>query len=125
MGDYSKHFSHSELRCKCCSSNKMDSEFMELIEALRTVYNAPMKITSGYRCGKYNQKVSTTGETGPHTTGQAIDIQVSEDDAFLLVHLAFNLGFPGIGINQKGKHKNRFIHIDTLKTSNRPAIWTY
>jgi uncharacterized protein YcbK (DUF882 family) len=128
-----KHFSESELQCKCgnCAFEGMDENFMELLEAVRTDpdWNKLMKVSSAYRCPEHNSAVSSTGMTGPHTSGKAIDIQVSGAEAHLLLGVAMGYDFSGIGIAQKGAHGSRFIHLDTLETGEtkgpRPWIWSY
>jgi len=45
---------------------------------------------------------------------------VSGEDAQTLIKLALDLGFKGIGVNQKGE--GRFIHIDHR---SEPAMWSY
>jgi len=129
-----KHFSEEELRCKCgnCEFPGMDEKLMELIEAVRTdpERDRPMKVSSAYRCPAHNNKVSSTGLTGPHTTGKAIDIQISGGEAHLLLSIALGYeGFYGIGIAQKGSHGSRFLHFDTLESGEtkgpRPWIWSY
>jgi hypothetical protein len=67
--------------------------------------------------------VSGPGLISPHTTVSTIDIAVSRAQAHRLLVLACAAGFTGIGVNQKGN--NRFIHLDDLETSARPAIWSY
>lgn len=113
-----EHFKIHELQCKCgkCEYPGMDFDFMELLEALRTDpdWDRPMIVSSAYRCPEHNQKVSSTGPDGPHTTAKAIDILCYGRDAYLLVHLAFDYGFSGIFVNQKGDFSQRFIHLDTL-----------
>ena len=91
------------------------------------MYNKPMRITSGYRCSKHNAKISKTGLTGPHTTGHAVDISVSGEDAHLFLGLAFSFGFMGVGIKQSGQWSGRFIHLDDLELQEapRPRVWTY
>ena len=129
----SKHFSESELQCKCgnCEFPGMDANFMDLLEAVRTDpdWNRSMKVSSAYRCPEHNSAVSSTGMTGPHTSGKAIDIQVSGADAHLLLGVAMGYDFSGIGIAQKGPHGSRFIHLDTLVAEEtkgpRPWIWSY
>ena len=116
------HFSDAELTCKCGCGMLPQFDFMNRVEELRHFYGKPMTVTSAARCPNYNSKVSSTGTTGPHTTGRAIDIAVRGQDAFELVRLAIARGFTGIGIQQKGA--SRFIHIDDLK-ENRPTIWSY
>jgi len=102
----------------------MDATFMDLVETLRDAYGKPMTVSSAYRTPEHNASVSSTGTTGPHTTGRAIDIGVSGTDALTLVHMALTLGFTGIGVSQKGQHNSRFIHLDNL-TDGRPWIWSY
>lgn len=100
--------------------------FMEKIETLRLAYGKPLKVTSAARCPDYNDKVSGTGRTGPHTTGRAIDFAIDRGDAYLLASLAFASGFSGIGFQQKGA--NRFMHVDDLPNKPgqpRPTIWSY
>ena len=124
MGDLTKHFSKSELACKCCGELVIDERFLDSLELLRFVYNKPIIVTSGYRCPKHNSEVSHTGETGPHTTGKAVDIRCNGQETYFLVKIAIMFGFTGIGISQKGKGDSRFIHLDTLP-DHRPRIWSY
>lgn len=122
------HFSKAELQCHCgCHKTKMDPDFLVKLEDLRRAFNKPISPSSAYRCPSNNTKISKTGQNGPHTTGKAIDIPVSGEDAYDLVQLAFLVGFSGIGISQRGPHKKRFIHLDTLHYPDypRPRIWTY
>lgn len=122
------NFSVDELKCKHCGEHKLIPEFMDRLQALRTEYGKPMKITSGYRCPAHNVVVSSTGPSGPHTSGEAVDIQCSGADAYRLVSLALKHGFTGIGVSQKGPHDRRFIHLDTLPNAvgqPRPTLWTY
>ena len=119
------YFSQAELECRCgCGAMPMQPDFMQKLIALREQLNFPLLITSGYRCAKHNQIVSSTGETGPHTTGRAVDIAIHGEQAFTLITLAKQFGFTGIGIKQHGSHAQRYIHLDDLIIS-RPRIWTY
>ena len=121
-----KNFSENEIRCKCCGASVIVPEFLDKLQALREEYARPMKITSWYRCSKHNAAVSSTGLDGPHTTACAVDIACSGRNAFDLVHLAVVYGFTGIGVNQKGPHDKRFIHLDTLRNGlGFPRIWSY
>jgi len=85
-----------------------------------------MPVSSGARCPKYNALVSSSGEEGPHTTGNASDFLISRAPANKLLKLALINGFTGIGIKQHGS--SRFIHLDTLDNGPgcpRPTIWSY
>ncbi len=123
------HFSRKELECHCgCGQMGMDAGFMQKLVELRKTFGKPMRVSSAYRCSKHNERVSKTGLNGPHTTGQAIDIQVSGEDAFELLFFAIGFGFAGIGVNQRGLHAKRFIHLDRLESlpnRPRPRIWSY
>ena len=77
MGISSKNFSDKELSCSCCGENKMTQETVDALQALRESLGRPLKLSSAYRCPEHNSKVSYTGKSGPHTTGQAIDIACS------------------------------------------------
>ncbi len=126
-----EYFMDKEVACNCsyCNdgSNHMSKQFMRTLNKLRTQYGKPIVLSSAYRCGEYNNSISSTGYSGPHTTGKAVDIPVAGEDAHRLIQLAFELGFTGIGIRQHGSWSKRFIHIDMLTTESypRPRIWTY
>lgn len=120
------YFAISELEChgaECCDHQMlMDDEFMGHIIVLRKELGFPFVVPSAYRCPKHNQEVSSTGEMGPHTTGMAMDIAVSYEQAYRLLEAAILSGnFTGFGFNQKGSQ--RFIHLDNIPGPKR--IWTY
>lgn len=120
------HFSDAELACRCGCGMLPSQEFMWLVERVRVRYGKPLRVTSAARCPEYNAKVSRTGLSGPHTTGRAIDLGVSGQDALRLLRIALSEGFTGIGINQKGAA--RFVHLDDLPNADgqpRPWIWSY
>lgn len=99
---------------------------MRKLVALRDDLQVPLRVTSGFRCRRWNSQVSTTGDKGPHTTGRAVDIAISGADAFELLRHALSREFTGIGIRQHGPWSGRFIHLDDLHIpGGRPRIWTY
>lgn len=101
----------------------MDPETMELADELRRICGFPFVISSGYRCPDHNANVSSTGRTGPHTTGRSFDVAVSHENAVtILEHALQNQAFRGIGVNQKGA--GRFLHLDTVPRPTR-TIWSY
>tara|TARA_R100001082_G_C4351326_1_gene154679 strand:+ start:630 stop:1028 length:399 start_codon:yes stop_codon:yes gene_type:complete len=127
-----KSFTKEELSCTgACPScfgtdENMNVEFMNKVEELKKLCSFSFKIKSGYRCPYRNNEISKTGLNGPHTTGKAIDILVSGTEAYLVLMLALQLGFTGIGIHQKGPKKERHIHLDWgISDKERPKIWTY
>lgn len=121
------NFKPSEFACKCCKDVRMDEDILDAVQAVRDYLKKPIKVTSGYRCPDHNEAVSSTGRTGPHTTGCAVDIAVTHADAFKVLEAAFeNVHVTGIGVNQKGA--GRFIHLDTLPNEPgqpRPTVWSY
>jgi zinc D-Ala-D-Ala carboxypeptidase len=120
-----KYFSIDELKCQHCGEHNMDESFMVKIEALRQDLGFPFVVTSAYRCKDHiiERKKKTPGA---HSTGHALDIAVSGDQAYRLLREALNVGMTGIGINQKGP--NRFIHLDDIEWAEnrpRPWVWSY
>jgi uncharacterized protein YcbK (DUF882 family) len=101
----------------------MDSAFIDALDILRARVGFPLVVSSGYRCPTHNQRVSSTGPDGPHTTGKAVDIAVDRQRAWHVLREAARMGFTGIGIKQTGG--GRFIHLDMLDGQNRPMLWGY
>lgn len=123
--DETPNFSVDEMKCKCgCGKADMDREFMMDLQALREAVG-PLKVSSAYRCPEHNQRVSSTGPDGPHTTGKAADILCSGKHAHEVLMSACFFDFTGIGVSQKGAHGSRFIHLDTITAGPRPNVWTY
>jgi len=120
-----KYFTKEELTCKHCEEYSMSDEFMQKLDQLREDMGFPFKITSAYRCPEH--PIEARKKTaGAHTTGKAIDIGVSGNEAYILIEAAIRDNFTGIGINQKGE--GRFIHLDIIPhapSSPRPWIWSY
>lgn len=129
--DQLQYFKKDEFTCKCgCGRNEMKWSFMLELDNLRHFAGIPFVISSGYRCPEHNSKTSSTGKTGPHTTGQAADILVFGHNAQKLLSQIHRVGITGIGLSQSSKtpHKDRFIHVDNLSNEGghpRPWVWTY
>ena len=121
------YFSVDELKCKGTDECEMDEGFMEKLEALRHEFNEPMIVSSGYRSIGYNTTIGGATNS-PHLYGKAVDVVISGKSAYRLMKLAIQHGFTGIGVSQRGSHDSRFLHIDTMDSSNvhpRPWIWSY
>jgi zinc D-Ala-D-Ala carboxypeptidase len=116
------NFSSKEFDCSHCGKNEMQADFMSRLQALRMKYGKPMRVTSGYRCPQHPIEAKKA-KPGAHASGCACDIGVEGADAHRLLRLALELGFTGIGVQQKGT--GRFLHLDTLEGATRPTIWTY
>ena len=99
---------------------------MDKVEKLRDRLGFPLPVNSAYRCPEYNNLVSGTGLTGPHTTGRAIDLGGSHSRSLETLRVALSMGFTGFGIKQHGS--GRFIHLDDLPNADgqpRPHLWSY
>lgn len=119
-------FTEKELTCKCgCGKQLMKDDFMAKVIELRRKCGFPFSVSSAYRCPAHNNRVSSSGLTGAHTTGRAIDIAVQGKQALILLKEAAAMSFTGIGVNQKGG--GRFIHLDDLPPNwgPRPNVWSY
>jgi len=120
-----KYFTDDELKCQHCGEHGIDGYFMAKIDNLREELGFPFPVTSGYRCPEHPIEARKKAP-GAHTTGKAIDIGVSGNEAYMLIEAAIRDNFTGIGINQKGD--SRFIHLDIIphsSSSPRPWIWSY
>ena len=122
-----EYFTEEELKCKGTDECLMDKDFMSRLVALRKEFNEPMVISSGYRHASYNQVIGGA-KNSPHLYGKAVDVLVSGRTAYRLMKMAMQHGFTGIGISQRGPHDGRFLHIDTMESSEvhpRPWVWSY
>ena len=120
------HFATHELACRCGCGLLPDPDFMAKVEKLRVRVGFPLPVTSAARCPKHNRAVSGTGEDGPHTRRRAIDLGISRQQAFIVMRAAMELGFTGMGFQQKGDA--RFLHLDDLPDAPgqpRPTVWSY
>ena len=124
--DELKYFKKNEFVCPESGEAPMNHAFLKKLDHLRERCGFAFIITSGYRSPDYNEKISSTGRNGPHTTGRAADILVKGKQAHELIKRASPY-FTGIGVAQKGPHGKRFIHLDDLEpgTRGRPTIWSY
>ena len=122
-----KYFEDYELRCSHCGVEEMQPHFMEHIIVLRELLGFPFVVTSAYRCPDHPIEAAKEAP-GVHTTGMAIDIQVSGSNAHRLLDAALRAGFSGIGVSQRGSHATRFLHLDKASNSEgrpRPGVWSY
>lgn len=127
MGDLTKNFSRSELACKHCGQMHLTTDFINRLQALRDRVGFALPVNSGYRCPVHNQAVSSTGPAGPHTK-DAVDLRLYGERALMVIPVALELGFTGVGVSQKGAQGARFIHLDDLPNASgqpRPWIWSY
>ncbi len=120
-----RFFKREEFACKCgCETNEIRDQIILVCDALREKCDFPFVISSGYRCENHPIEAAKV-KPGSHQGGYAADIACSGARAQTLIRHALNEGITRIGINQKGSHSGRFVHIDVDKGRVSPAMWTY
>jgi len=119
-----KYFTEYETGCKCGTCGRkqgMSDEILEKADRLREMCGFGLPMSSGFRC-----KAHPKNPGGPHGTGNAFDILIGHERAYIVLKNAMRLNFKGIGIKQKGTA--RFIHLDDCEATElrpRPHIWSY
>jgi len=117
-----ENFSEEEFKCQCgCGAVDMDEDFIYKLQAIRTLLDAPITITSGYRCEDHDWSL---GGAGNHTTGRAVDVRVGLENVHALIKWGIQ-HMTGIGIKMHGPIPSRFVHLDNLTGDMRPRIWSY
>ncbi|MDR5857935.1 serine/threonine protein kinase [Halomonas eurihalina] len=112
----SPHFHRREFACRCgCGFDTVDTHTLEILEAIREEFNAPVIVTSGCRCPDYNRQVGGASHS-QHKLARAADIQVQGVDPGLVYDWVAER-FPAASL---GRYAN-FTHIDTR--SDGPARW--
>ena len=111
------NFSKWEFDCKETGENVMQPHFLERLQALRTGYGKPMRITSGYRSPGHSIE-ARKAKPGYHAKGIACDIGCHSQEAYDIARIAFSLGFTGIRISQ-AEGKARFVHLDLRPIDKR------
>jgi len=72
------NFTESEFKCPCgCQSKPMDEGLISILQAIRTELGKPVKVTSGYRCQKYNDSLKGSIKTSDHIQGKSADIYIA------------------------------------------------
>lgn len=117
-----KYFRLDEFNCKHTGKNKMNYEFLSLIDELRGKCGFPFVVTSGYRDASHPDEVKKDSP-GFHNKGVAVDISINNSvERHKILKEAYSMGFHGIGI------ADGFIHIDArelLKEEEYEVTWTY
>ncbi len=110
------YFTDTELNCRCGCGVKPTGRTIELLYALRILYDKPIRISSGARCQSYNNEVNGSPESY-HVKGMAFDCKIPKEDELQFIRMATLCKFKGIGFKD-----NVFIHID-CRTND--TIWGY
>jgi uncharacterized protein YcbK (DUF882 family) len=113
------HFNLSEFRCPCCNDaiETAAQKLAEALEPVRELYG-PIRIRSGFRCPKQNQKIKGA-IFSQHLLGLAADLAVRGDAArYELITALLECGFKRLGIAANTVHAD-------IGTPTGPVIWTY
>ena len=116
----SPHFRIGEFVCPCCGDDRISARLVAALEELREIADAPIHVTSGVRCEKYNMNVGGS-PISMHLIGDAADIVIEKLHPYemeLLAEKVAKIRMGGIGVYPN----NGFIHVDVRLTG--PARWT-
>ncbi len=121
-----ENFTPKEMADRESYALSIDSEFMDILQHLRSSLDKALPVSSAYRTERHNTLI----RGGPaHPAGKAADIRIFGEYAYEVVGAAMMLGFTGIGVKQTGRYGARFIHLDILEDGesgvHRPRIWSY
>jgi len=108
MTQLSRHFRRAEFECSCgCGFDTIDHATLEILEAVRVAFGAPVIVTSGARCPEYNAKVGGVSDS-QHLYGRAADIQVKGHKPAAVADF-IEEQFPAASV---GRYQT-FTHVDT------------
>lgn len=106
------------------SGEKMDKEFLFMLDRARHMAGVPFKINSGYRTKAHHEKLAKLGyptaKNSAHLSGYAADIHCADNKArFLIIEALIEVGFNRIGIAKT------FIHVDNDPGKPEETVWLY
>jgi uncharacterized protein YcbK (DUF882 family) len=101
------------------SGQKMDRNFVAMLDEARDIAGMPFKINSGYRTEARNKAVK--GSSGSsHLVGKAADIACTDSlKRFRIIAALIAAGFTRIGIG------STFIHVDNDSLKTPGVAWLY
>lgn len=117
------HFKDSEFACKHCGklpANGMNPVLLAKLDHLRTLVEAPIIVTSGYRCPVHNRNEGGVSNS-QHVLGNAADIVCRYTSVSKLAEKARQLGFDGIGVYPK----SNFVHVDCRSNGEEPCEYNW
>lgn len=88
----------------------IDSRLVDYLQMIRSHFNKPVTISSGYRSPSYNASIGGT-KSSYHVQGMAADIQVAGINPVIVAMYAQTIGVGGIGLY--AYVSGGFVHIDS------------
>lgn len=115
----SEHFAFSEFKCTDNSRVVvLNKELVSVLEAIRTHFNKPVHINSGYRTVSYNSKLKNSSPKSQHTHGNAADIRITGVAPIALYNWLDSSYRNSLGIGLY----DTFVHVDVRDGKGR---WDY
>ena len=118
----SRSFRAKEFACKDGTDPLfVDSELVQVLQAIRDHFGAPVVITSGYRTAAHNRAVGGS-KSSQHLLGRAADIQVQDTDPLAVAAYVESLmpGWGGVGrYPVKAGRTKGWVHVDTRPNKSR------
>ena len=117
-------FKEYEFHCKCgrteCDAPRAPHpELLTRLNIMRTLFGAPLVITSGNRCKFWNKK-SGGKDNSEHLTGEGADLRCTNSvDRWKMDDAARQAGFERIGVGEN------FMHFGVSKDLAPRVMWTY
>lgn len=105
----SEFFSENELSCRCCGRCAIHKNQLIALDKLREELNAPLLVTSGFRCEEHNKKVGGSKNSW-HKKGLATDLFSTKKTVDEIAFIAEKYFFEVI----RYKDKN-FCHVGNPK----------
>lgn len=113
-----KHFDFDEFGCNCgCGLNLINPQLIDMLDEAREIANRPFRITSGYRCEKWNRLIGGVSDSA-HTHGWAADIACTNSiDRYMIMKALFRTRFERI------EAAPTWLHVDIDPTKPSPALF--
>lgn len=118
----SPNFRVQEFACRDGSDPVfVDSELVDLLQAVRDHFGRPVRLSSGYRTAAHNATVRNASRYSQHLYGRAADIRVDGVPVGEVAAYAEQLlaGRGGIGRYPSTPKRTGWVHLDTRPAPSR------
>ena len=117
-GQTTPYFTVGEFKCEHCSvSFPVDAKLVDVLHKIRTYFNKPVIITSGYRCSVQN-RIDGGVSNSNHLYGRAADIWISGVSMAQIVNYAKTVGAGADTYYVEGS----YAHIAVAETSTTTTV---